>query len=458
MKFSRTATHRKTHALPQLRFEEQQLTSFAGLVVVQQLFVQLDFKERLRSCFRHLGGSSIYGHPSVVLLLVVHLLLGYRELRDMRYYRDDPLVRRVLGLSQLPDVATVSRALAGADDDSADKLRALLGEIVLMRMAALGLKRVTLDFDGSVIGTNRYAEGTAVGFNRKKKGQRSYYPLFCTVAQTAQVLDVLPRSGNVHDSNGAQAFIADCIAAVRAVLPRATIEVRMDAAFFSDAILRQLEAARVEYTISAPFDRLVALKQHIEARRRWRRLDAGRGYFERRWKANSWNTHRRLLFIRTETRRQHKAPVQLDLFVPYDYDYEFKAIITNKRLGARKLLEFHNGRGTQEGIFAELKSDNQLDYVPTRTWVGNQIYLLSALFAHNLARELQMVAHAPTRRTLEKRPALWDFPRLDTLRRTLIQRAGRLIRPQGQLTLSMSANSAVKDQMLHYLHALGCPI
>lgn len=216
MKFNRTATHRKTHALPQLRFEEQQPTSFAGLVVVQQLFVQLDFKQRLRSCFRHLGDSSIYGHPSVVLLLVVHLLLGYRELRDMRYYRDDPLVRRLLGLSQLPDVATVSRALAGADDGSADKLRALLGEIVLMRMAALGLKRVTLDFDGSVIGTNRYAEGTAVGFNRNKKGQRSYYPLFCTVAQTAQVLDVLPRSGNVHDSNGAQAFIAGCIAAVGA--------------------------------------------------------------------------------------------------------------------------------------------------------------------------------------------------------------------------------------------------
>lgn len=138
--------------------------------------------------------------------------------------------------------------------------------------------------------------------------------------------------------------------------------------------------------------------------------------------------------------------MQLDLFVPYDYDYEFKAIITNKHLCARKAVEFHNGRGAQEGIFVELKSDNQLDYVPTRTWVGNQIYLLSALFAHNLARELQMIAYAPSRRTLGKRPALWDFPRLDSLRRTFIQRAGRLIRPQGQLTLSMSANPPSKNK------------
>lgn len=246
MKSSRTAIHRKTHALPQLRFEEQQLTSFAGLVVVQQLFAHLDLKERLRGCFRHLGDSMIYGHTSVVLLLVVHLWLGYRELRDIDYYRDDPLVRRLLGLSRLPDVATISRALAGADGESVEQLRSVLGEMVLSRLAELGAQRVTLDFDGSVIGTRRHAEGTAVGFNRKKKGQRSYYPLFCTVAQTGQVLDVLHRSGNVHESNGAQAFIAGCIAAVRAELPRAVIEVRMDAAFFSDAILRELEALGVE--------------------------------------------------------------------------------------------------------------------------------------------------------------------------------------------------------------------
>jgi len=41
-------------------------------------------------------------------------------------------------------------------------------------------------------------------------------------------------------------------------------------------------------------------------------------------------------------------------------------------------------RDSQEGIFTKLKCDNQLDYVPTPTWAGNQIYLLSMLLAHNL--------------------------------------------------------------------------
>ena len=40
------------HALPKLRFEEQQLTSFAGLIVVQSLFARLNLPERLRQCLR----------------------------------------------------------------------------------------------------------------------------------------------------------------------------------------------------------------------------------------------------------------------------------------------------------------------------------------------------------------------------------------------------------------------
>jgi hypothetical protein len=50
--------------------------------------------------------------------------------------------------------------------------------------------------------------------------------------------------------------------------------------------------------------------------------------------------------------------------------------------------------------------------------------------------------------------ALWGFRELQTLRRTLFLRAGRLTRPQGELTLTLSANAEVKAEFLHYLDAL----
>src|SRR5690606_11145387 len=126
---------------------------------------------------------------------------------------------------------------------------------VLERIEPLSLARVTLDFDGSVQSTKRRAEGTAVGFNKKKKGARSYYPLFCTLAQTGQVLDFLHRSGNVHDSNGAKAFILGCVKRVRDSLPGVVVEVRMDSAFFSDEIVTALNEQGVDFTVSVPFER-----------------------------------------------------------------------------------------------------------------------------------------------------------------------------------------------------------
>jgi hypothetical protein len=454
MKCSRAEIHRKTYKLPALSFEDQQLTSFSGLVIFQALFTRLQLKRRLSGCFQHLHVTPIFGHGVMVLLLVVHLLLGYRELRDIRYYQDDPLVRRILGLTRLPDASTLSRALASTDQASAQQLRRLCRQLVLERLARLGLNRITVDFDGSVLSTGRFAEGSAVGFNRKKKGQRSYYPLFCTLAQTGQIVDVWHRPGNVHDSNGARAFILECIQEIRAVAPQAVIETRMDSAFFSDEIVRLLEAEGVEYSISVPFERFAKLKRLIEARRQWWRHSGRMAYFEKQWKPAKWTRRARFVFVRQRNKVQSKEPVQLDLFVPFAWGYDFKVIVTNKRIRAGKLLAFHNGRGSQEGVFAELKTDSQLEYVPTRTLSGNQIYLLSAVLAHNLSRELQMETMVKQRATTAKRTQLWAFERLDTLRRKLIQRAGRLTRPQGKLTLTLSANASVKNELLHYLTEL----
>jgi hypothetical protein len=229
----------------------------------------------------------------------------------------------------------------------------------------------------------------------------------------------------------------------------------MDSAFFSDEIVSALHEAGVGFTISVPFERFAKLKAMIETRRRWRRVDAAMSYFETDWKPESWDQRFRFLFVRTRTQRQQKDPIQLDLFVPHVYGYDFKVIVTNQPLNARNGVRFHEGRGSQEGILGELKSQCQADYVPVRRRIGNQLYLLAGLLAHNLARELQMATTEPCRHTTANRAALWAFEKLDTLRNTLLHRAGRLTRPQGVLTLTLNANSWLKDRLCGLLRALG---
>ncbi len=161
MKHSKKSIQRKAHAVPRIRFERQQLTSFAGLVLVQPFLAAIDFKAGLTHCFRHTRAGKVYGRATIFLQLVIHVLLGYRDLRESTYYRDDPMVKRLLGLNRLPDVSTLSRMLKEADAKTVDKLRGLLRRLVTDRLRKLALPRVTLDFDGSVQSTRRRAEGTA---------------------------------------------------------------------------------------------------------------------------------------------------------------------------------------------------------------------------------------------------------------------------------------------------------
>ena len=108
----------------------------------------------------------------------------------------------------------------------------------------------------------------------------------------------------------------------------------------------------------------------------------------------------------------------------------------------------------QSGIFAELKTHCQMDYIPVKTRVGNQLYMFAGIVAHNLTRELQIQLDPRARGTTAKRAALWCFREIGTLRRTLIQRAGRMIRPAGKLVLSMNSNERLERELRQALTTL----
>src|SRR5210317_213274 len=108
-----------------IHFEDQQLTSFSGLLIFQLLFKRINLKNRLKKSFGHLKVSPIFGRHLIVMLIIIHLLIGFRRLRDVDYYRNDPIVLRLMGLRKLPDVSTISRALSQMEDEDVDKHREL---------------------------------------------------------------------------------------------------------------------------------------------------------------------------------------------------------------------------------------------------------------------------------------------------------------------------------------------
>jgi hypothetical protein len=70
--------------------------------------------------------------------------------------------------------------------------------------------------------------------------------------------------------------------------------------------------------------------------------------------------------------------------------------------------------------------------------------------ARNLTRELQIAAYERERGTTAKRRNFRGFETLGTLRNRLIRRAGRLIPPQGRLTLVIQANKTLREDLELY--------
>ena len=454
MKSSKAQIHAKFHKIPELRFEDQQLTSFSGIIIFQLLFKRLDLKAKMKKCFSHLDVSPIFGHHLVVLLIITHLILGFKRLREIKYYKDDPMVLRLMGLKKLPDVSTISRGLAQLDDKSVDNIQYLSRSFVVDGLQREQFPRLTLDFDGYVLSTKGHAEGSAIGFNKKKKGARSYYPLFCTISQTGQFFDMHHRPGNVHDSNGAPDFMIKCFDKIKSELPGTIIESRMDAAFFNQDIISLMSDKRIQFTASVPFARFTELKGMIEACDSWAIIDETWSYFETQWKPKSWTDEYRFVFTRKKVKKPQKGPIQLDLFRPISREYQYKVIVTNKKVSANAVVLFHNGRGSQELLFGNAKNDTALSAIPCKRLTANQVFTVASMMAHNFSRKMQMIAHPAAKRAKAKRPAAWTFKKLDTIRHQIIQRAGRFISPQGKLTLTMSANLAVKKDLLFFIEAL----
>ena len=98
-------------------------------------------------------------------------------------------------------------------------------------------------------------------------------------------------------------------------------------------------------------------------------------------------------------------------------------------------------------MFVELKNTNGMAGVPTNTWLGNRVYVAATIMAHKPTRELTMSTQAAERDQTARRTPLWRFARIGTVRRQVSQRAGRLICPQGKLTLSVSANAAFRCEI-----------
>lgn len=438
-----------------IEFAEQDITSYSGLELFRRYFRLLELNRRIRDGCTAAGLNTDYGCGRLALVVIGLLLVGARRLEQLKYVRHDPLVLRMCGLKRMPTERTVVNWLKQFTHKSLQALIRLNSELLYEQIERLGLSRLTIDVDGSVIQTGKRVGWAFRGFNPHHRKNLSYYPLLMHLAQTGQILRLKNRPGNVHDSRGAQGYLRELIGELRRRFGRGmTLEFRMDSAFFQRSILNLLAREGCRYAIKVGFWDWVHLKERVAMRRRWSPVNDTVSCFETQLELEPWKLSLRVVVYRKRVQHKTRKNFQLNLFTPDDGHFEYSAVSTNMDLSPTALWYFTNGRGAQEKTLAELRGEFALDVVPTNHYGANCAWQQISVLAHNLVRGFQLDTTAKPKPRSRKRTYAYLLQNVRTLRFLVIARAGRLVRsPQG-MVLRLAPNPATEKLYQGFCDAL----
>ncbi len=438
-----------------VEFVRQDLTSYGGLELLRRFFWRLGLYGRLRRAFEAAGMGGDYGGGRLVLLIVGLLAVGARRLEHLRYVASDPLLGRLCGLARIPSSRTVVNWLKRFTQRSLTALVAVTRELLYEQIEQLGLARLTIDVDGTIINTGSQVAWAFRGFNPHHRKVKSYYPLLAHLAQTGQILRLRNRPGNVHDSRGALHFLRETIGELRGRFGRRLVlEFRMDAAFFRREILDLLNRKSCDYAIKMGFWPWLDLKPLVAAQRRWTRINHEVSCFQTQLPIPCWNTTLKVVVYRRRVAHESVKNFQLDLFTPDDGHFEYSAVTTNKTLTPKNLWSFIAGRGEQEKTIAELKGELAFDAVPTNHYGANSAWQQISVLAHNLLRSFQLQTLAPSKPRSLKHTSRYLVRNARTLRFLLIARAGRICHIAGRKVLRLTENPATQTLYQQITHAL----
>jgi hypothetical protein len=436
-----TLIARRNKILP-ISFVRQDMTTYSGLSLVDHYFKLYRIHYRIKKAFKSYGFKGDYSVGDIIFIVLIMLLLGAERLQHIDFIRNDPLFKRVIGLTRIPHRTKLSTALKQFTSDSLKALSELNSAFVVEKITELGLQEITVDLDGTVISTKGNPSWAFKGYNPIKRGAKSYFPLTTHIAETGHFLSIVNRPGNVHDSNRALAVIRT----IRSQLSDFIIRFRADSAFCSPDVIDYLLHNRISFAIKAPFWKLLNLKTAAENRQRWLKISEQWGYFWMENPIESINHDHSVIILRKKLRNS-KKPYQLKLFSPNNGLHEYSAIVSDtKQWDPEELLKFVSGRSAQENSISELKSSFAFDHIPTNQYQANSAYMQISQMAYNLATSMQHDMGLAKKRTENKKKTrIFSTMEWKTIRFLLINRAGRISWEKGVKVLQMTKNQKTEQ-------------
>lgn len=407
---------------------EPRLTGYGGAGLLAQFFERLHLPESL-AALPDLPATRKAAPAQVLLAMLYGLVLDRSRQAHLADLGADAVFLQLAGLEGILSQSALSRFLSRLRMPTAHAVLELNRTLVAgARQGFADWPTLTLDFDSHVQTCLGRPQRSAVGFNRRRRGARSYHPLFAFCGETRDFLGGRFRPGNAADRTGALALLDE----LRRWLKRSgfcgRLQFRGDNGFYAGWLLDALEQRDAGYTIVADLAG-EGLQRHLVGLE-YRPLDGEYAVAEFQYRAQGWKRARRMIAVRRRLHpKEPKRGKQLKLLEAQGYS--FQLIVTNLALAPEQVWRFYNGRCNVENLIKEGRLGFSMDEVCSHAYAANALHNWLALLAGNLLGWLGERLQLPRRESIA------------SLRERLLRIPARLVRTARHWVLKLS---------MHYRH------
>ena len=402
------------------------LTHFGGIYFFREFLRVLQFRHFLAQHLDYPRRNSRYSVPQMILALVYPLVLGLDRIEAASFLRFNGTFQYLTGLSNFPDPQTLRRFLRHAPKSFWEQLHRV-NDRLLQSVIHLPQHRSRLifDLDSTVVTVFGQQENSAVGYNPRYRGKRSYDPLLCLEANSSYLWDCELRAGNAGTWEGSTELLDTCFANVPPVIRE--LRVRADAGFGYNPVLSMLEARSAQYAVVArltsAFKRCMSGLRYEPVNRQWEMAECEH-------RPHGWPQARRFVVA-----RRFIAPDETEATLFSMGRYLYRAWVTNLSLTPAGVWHFYDARAAMEPRIGELREDYSLRKVPTASFAANALYLEIVRLAYNLVTAFQ-------RNCLQES---WQNLTLHKLRHKLFLLPGEITRPQNRPILRIMESPLIQN-------------
>jgi hypothetical protein len=371
------------------------LVSHAGLALAGALLQRTDLRRRLDALEVEGLQRPMMPHGEVLLSMIGLLCLGKSDYAAIEPFRRESFFARSLGLSRLPSEETLRQRLdqlgtvplAILHEETAGMLRANAPALTPCHRGRVPLDVDVSPWDNS--GTKK--EGVACTY----KLCDGYAPIFAYLGLEGYLIHSELRPGDQHCQRGTPAFLDQAVTLAREVTD-AKLLVRMDAGNDDEENLRRLRKNKVDWIIKrnlraeSPEDWL----EEAQALGTWEEPRAGKQiYTGHTWRERDGRAQRVVFQV---VQRTIAADGQRLLVPEVEIDTWWTSL-GPYTASAEEVIELYHQHGTSEQFHSELKTEMDLERLPSGKFATNALMLALGQVAYNVLRLCDQVALAEDR-------------------------------------------------------------